>query len=109
ERSPPGVYVLPRHLRPAIESFAHQEARWVPTTDIVRLRLAMVAVGLLRATAMNKASRRFNCATRAAPFSPVRGESSTVAQSTTWAAWVNLEPGLFVMAMTWAPFFRAWR
>src|SRR5215472_8152676 len=42
---------------------------WKPSVS----RLASVTVGLLRATAMNKASRRFNCVTRAAPFSPVSG------------------------------------
>jgi hypothetical protein len=41
----PRVHTLPRQLDSAIKGFAHQEASRVRTTDIVRLRLASVAVG----------------------------------------------------------------
>src|ERR1700719_35317 len=77
------------------------------TAKIVRLRFFSVAAGFLCATATNKASTMISCAIRAAAFSPVRGDSTAFAQSTTSDCSASTDIGELVTATILAPFFRA--
>ena len=75
----------------------------------MRLKFVSVAAGFRWATAMKSASTMLNCTVRAAPCSPPSGESSAATQSAKSDSFVSFEVKRLVMAITFAPFFRACR
>src|SRR5260370_17312841 len=103
QRRPPlGSFVLstlirqpdrrPQLLFPLLHSrLAHYQTFRCPlTADVVRRRFLSAIPELFWATARNKASTIISCAIRAAAFSPVMSDSSTLEQSTTSDSWPRI-------------------
>src|SRR5258707_8467084 len=99
----------PQLLFPLLHSrLAHYQTFRCPlTADVVRRRFLSAIPELFWATARNKASTIISCAIRAAAFSPVMSDSSTLGQSITSDSWARIDVRQLVTAMILAPFLLA--